>query len=176
MSKSYIWTQNTPISPHLSLSASSVASCQSGGSCFPLSVYRRPLSTRFTVSCRLAPAPASLLIPSYLPAVQWCHQGNTLARVKEQENRRGCCVAQSQNCRDQRPGSSVGNFREINTSEAISPGSGLEQVHGNTGHSYYHCHPLQGVMGPMPPTSLHHLANKGPSSQSYGSSRSHVRM
>ena len=150
-----------------------MASCQSGGSCFPLSVYRHPLSTRFTVSCHLAPAPASLLIPGYLPAVTMVsprkHTGTG-------ENRRGCCMVQSQNCRDQRPGSSAGNFREVNTSEAISPGSGLEQVHRNAGHSYYHCHPLQGVMGPMPPTSLHHFANKGPSSQSYGSSRSPVRM
>ena len=93
-------------------------------------VYRHPLLTRFMVSCHLAPPPASLVIPSYLLAETMCHQGNTLARVKEQESRQGCCAVQSQNCRDQRPGSSAGNFREVNTSEAISPGSGWNRYMG----------------------------------------------
>ena len=46
-----------------------VVSCHSGSSCFPLSAYGSPLFTRCMISCHLAPAPLSLLLPSYLPAI-----------------------------------------------------------------------------------------------------------
>ena len=46
-----------------------VVSCQSEASCFALSAYGTLLLTRCLISCRLAPAHISLLLPSYLPAV-----------------------------------------------------------------------------------------------------------
>ena len=42
---------------------------QSEGFCFPLSAYGPLRFTRCMISCHLAPAPISLLIPSSLPAV-----------------------------------------------------------------------------------------------------------
>ena len=46
-----------------------MVSCQSGGSCFSLSVQSPPLFTRCMVSCHLAHAPLSLLTSSYLSAL-----------------------------------------------------------------------------------------------------------
>ena len=55
-----------------------VVSCQSGGSCFSLSAQGPPLFSRCVISCPLAPAPISLLIPSYLPALTVMAQTLTL--------------------------------------------------------------------------------------------------
>ena len=69
-------TLEIPAFSHLSLSVSRtlitpkcVVSFQSGSSCFSLSAREPPLFTRVVVSCHLAPAPLSLLTPSYLPAL-----------------------------------------------------------------------------------------------------------
>ena len=71
--KVYICSQEIPCQPHLSLSATYhskyVVSSQSEISCFPLSVYGSPLFTRCVISCHLAPAPLSLLLPSCLPTI-----------------------------------------------------------------------------------------------------------
>ena len=62
----FVCLQDTQDRPH---TPKCMVSCHSGSSCFPLSAYGSPLFTRCMISCHLAPAPLSLLLPSYLPAI-----------------------------------------------------------------------------------------------------------
>ena len=78
--KDCIWTQEIPAFPHFFgfyWDPNHPISGHSEGSCFSLSVYGPLRFTRCLISCHLAPAPISLLIPSYLPAVTFIEFGRT---------------------------------------------------------------------------------------------------
>lgn len=57
------------------------------------------------------------------------------------------CLAQSSAAGDQNLGGSAGNFRKVNTLEALNQLLAQNRCARNTGSSYYYCHPPQGVMG-----------------------------
>ena len=89
-----------------------------------------------------------------------------LPQVMELENKTGVlhCPAQSRAAGDQSLGRSAGNFREVNTLEALNQHLAQNKRARNTGHCYFHCHPLQGVMGWLqvtwPPTPASYRRTK----------------